>query len=273
MQGEKTMAKNKSANAIISDTPPEDEIEIQEEEDLGIRYSSVDLPSGGKLGYPESLEYRDIMVRDEKIIASATEKTFPKVLNNVLKSLLKDQSYFEKLSLFDRDFLLLWIWANNYSATKTLDTACPHCGSDNEYVVDITKLEVDELKDEYKHPYPYTLSSGKKVKLRLLTVKDEEVSRMLSGKSKDLDEQFIMLCASIDFGIAMPLTEKIKKIENEVSGKDMAFIRGFHQYFKYGINNHVDRNCSSCGEAAVIEIPFQLDFFLPTLSNDFGSSI
>lgn len=227
-------------------------------------YFSVDLPSKGRLGYSESIEYRDILVRDEKELASATEKTFVKVLNSVIKGLLKDKSKFEELTIYDRDFLLLWIWANSYSTIKSIEVQCPHCGHKNQHDIDLTKLEVKDLSEEYTHPHEIVFSDGEKIKVRLVTVGDEELVRKFCASNQEVEETFALFCNSVSFDVVMSLKDKIKKMSN-IKGKDMAKIRGFHQKFKYGVNDRTSAPCSSCGEVSEFTIPFQVDFFLPTL--------
>lgn len=241
--------------------------------DIRLKYSIAELPSKGKLGYPAHVEYRDILVRDEKELASATEKTFSKTLNTVLKSLLKDQSFYDDLTIYDRDYLLLWIWANNYSTEKNVEAMCPLCAHKNHYVIDLTQLEVKELSEDFKNPYPYTLSSGEQITLRLLTVADEDIARKYCSVNKNEEEYQVLLALSIDFGVVLPLLDKLKKIENEMTGKDMAFIRGFHAFFKYGVVDKIDRECKGCGEVSSYPVPFQADFILPTLGSDNFTSV
>lgn len=237
---------------------------VATEENLNVIYSAVELPSKGKLSYPSEIHYRDILVRDEKEIASATEKTFVKVLNSVLKNLLKEQDEFEKLTIYDRDFLLLWIWANSYSTVKTVEVTCPSCGHKNRYDIDLTKLEVKDLSEDYVHPYKMTLPSGKEVTLKLITVGDEELVRKFCAANTDVDETFALLCNSVSFGVVTSLRDKIAAMDN-FSGKDMSAIRGFHNKFKYGVNDKVSKECNSCGEVSEFSVPFQVDFFLPVL--------
>jgi len=253
---------------------PKKETSVEEpEENLGLKYTTVELPSNGKLGYPSDIQYRDILVRDEKELSMATERTFSKTLNNVLKSLLKDDSFYGDLTIYDRDFLLLWIWANNYSTIKTVEYKCPHCETKNTYHIDLTQVDIKDIDEDFKFPFPFTTSSGEKISLKLITTRDEEIARTFAAKDKNLDEAYIMLCQSVNFDTVIPLSEKMKRIENTFTGKDMAFVRGFHAHFKYGLNETVERNCSGCGEVNRFTIPFQADFFLPTLQSGFTGSV
>jgi len=233
------------------------------------KYNSVDLPSEGKLGYSTEVRYRDILVKDEKEISSATEHNFQPILNKIISGLLEDSTFYKEMSIYDRDFLILWIWANNYSTHKDLEYTCPHCETHNKESVDLTKIPVSPISDSYVSPYKYTLSNGEDIVLRLITVRDEEIATNFVKNNKQYDEAFIMLCLSIDFKTKMPLKEKMKYIEDNMTGKDMSKIRGFHKHFKYGIDDSIELECSGCGEVNKTNIPFQVDFFLPTLSGDF----
>lgn len=247
------------ADDIEAPRPPQG----NEVEHPSYKYNTATLPSRGKFGYPETVEYRDILVKDEKIIATATPDNFQKVLNGVLKSLLKDGSFFDKLTIHDRDFLMTWIWANNYPTTRKLEYECSHCGTKNNTSFDILELDVTELDDEYEIP-EYTLRNGETIKVKQLTVADE-ASMSQIAKTSDLEEWYIAQCMSIDLGRVMPLKQKINFIEENISGFDMAKIRGILNNTKYGVPTTLEATCASCGEGNVINIPFQVDFFLPVL--------
>lgn len=237
--------------------------QVEQTQDSTYKYHMVNLPSKGKFGYSETIEYRDILVKDEKVIASATPDNFQKVLNGVLKSLLKDSSYFEKLTIDDRDFLLTWIWANNYPTKRKLEYSCGECGSKNTTEIDITELEIIDLADDFEIT-EYTLRSGRTVKIKPLTVNDEATIEKFA-KSSGNEEWFVAQCMCIDLGIVMPLKQKINHIEENISGYDMSKIRGIIKGMKYGVPTTTTVKCSSCGEDNQIDIPFQVDFFLPVL--------
>lgn len=246
---------------------------LDSDENLSLKYSMVELPSNGLLGYDELLEYRDILVRDEKILASATDKTFNTILNKVLKSLLKDKDSFDQLTIYDRDYLLIWIWANCYSPEKTVQFQCPHCDAENDYQIDLTKMKVKDLDPKYKVDYPLELSSGEKIKLNLITVKDEEIAKRYAAVSKNnIDEIITILCQSVKFDVVTSLRDKIKKID-DFTGKDMAIIRGFHSYFKYGFDDVVEKECPSCLEVSAFSVPFKIEWFLPTISDNFKPTV
>lgn len=270
------MFEDESGDAAQAETKPVTKRKakkVEPEEDLGTKYYMTTLPSNGLLGYPAEIEYRDILVRDEKILSAATGATFQKVINKVLKSLLKDGDVMDELTIHDRDYLMLWVWANNYTTTKEFEVTCPVCTHEQHLVVDVTKVDITELSDEYENPFEYELKGGKNVHLRLLTVKDEQIATDFSNKNKAHSLESVLLALSIDVGHVMMLPQKLKWIEDNINGHDMGMIRGFLEYFKYGIDDEVETVCDSCGEVTKHTIPFSLEFFMPTLRNDFAKML
>jgi len=267
---EEMFVEKDDLESVLSKSKEPKKQETTNDNDDGYRYSSLTLPSGGEFGYPEEIEYRDILVKDEKVLASSTEKTFGKCLNKVLKSLLKDQSFYEKLTIHDRDFLLVWVWANNYSTIKHIEMSCPHCDAKNSYKIDLTELEIKSLDEGFKNPYPYTTVNGEDVSFRMLTVNDEAVARDFCRMNKEYEENLVSMCLSVNLKVTVALKERIKHIEDNFTGKDMSILRGFHRHFKYGVVDSAKEECKSCGEVNRFSIPFQVDFFIPSLSDDFG---
>ena len=255
-------------NDSVEESVKED---VPTKEDLGIRYYHVNLPSLGKLGYPTEIEYRDILVRDEKILATATGANYQKILGNILKSLLKDSSSYDSMSIYDRDFLLLWIWANNYSTQKSFNVTCPHCTHEEEITVDVTEIDIDEISEDYTNPFELELHNGDKVKLRLVTIGDENIAADYASKNKGSKHTAddVKFALTMTFEKIMPLSQKLEYMSDKLTGRDMGMVRAFHDHFKYGIDDKVKHSCTACSEVTEYTIPFSLEFFLPTLRDDF----
>lgn len=238
-------------------------------EQLKIKFNTVNLPSKGKLGYPESVKYRDIMVRDEKILSTATLEDYEVILNEILESLLENPSFFRNITVADRDYMLMWIWANNYSTIKKFNVRCPVCDNNENLEVDLTKLEVEEISDDYEHPFEMEISNGETIKVRLATVGDEQITRKFLKANKDYNYTDVLLACTIEFDKKMPLKQKLAYMEEHMKGRDMGLVRAFHRHFKYGIDDEIDHTCSACGEVTPFTVPFSFDFFMPTLQDDF----
>lgn len=231
----------------------------------------VDLPSNGKFGYPAYAEYRDIMVRDEEVLAGATAETYAKTLNAVVKSVMNDCPFYESMSLHDRDFMLVWIWANNYSSTKDVEVTCAACETKSPHTVDMTKLPTTPIKDSMKIPFvvPIKKTAGS-VSIRLNTVADELIAAEIVRKNQSLKFETVMLVLSIDLGIPVNFDVKYKWVSENVSGREMGIIRNFHSHFAFGIDTTIEHKCPACGEVTRGLVPFQAeDILFPTVSTDF----
>lgn len=237
--------------------------------ELQIKWHSVELPSKGRLGYPATVEYRDILVRDEKILSSSTDNNYRKTLSRILKGLLKDQSYYEQLSITDRDYLLMWIWANNYSVTKEYSIRCRGCETEGNHSVNLTELDVTELSDKYDPNLKIPLGSGHTIGVRTITVGDEDIAEEYSNKNKEVEYTDVLMALSIITPTVLPIKQKLEWVSDNITGKEMGMVRAFHSYFQYGVDTNAEYHCSACGEVTPFEIPFSPDFFLPTVQSDF----
>lgn len=258
-------------DVVIAAAQPEeivDEVKLPSSE-----HNIVDLPSNGKFGYPVYAEYRDIMVRDEEVLASATDATYAKTLNSVLKSVMNDCPFYEDLTIHDRDFMLVWVWANNYSPTKTVSVTCGNgeCNHTTKHTIDLRELPQKPVAENIKTVQIPIKKTGGFVNVRLNTVRDELIASEAIRKNKDLRYDTVMLALSIDVGINIPLDVKLNWIKDNISGKEMALIRQYHNHFSYGIDAVMEYKCEACGEVTRGAIPFQAeDILFPTVSTDFA---
>lgn len=259
--------------ALLADNPPE--VETPKEEAQHPRESSniLDLPSRGRLGYPSSITYRDILVKDEEILSTATQETYARVLNQVLKTLCNDCEFFDDLTTIDRDYILVFMWAYNYSPTKRVELSCPACKHEFNHLVDFTKHEVTDINEKFKGYYAMTTRSGVDIRVRLNTVGDEDKAELLMSRNKAFSDKFnhLMMCQSIEFdGCEIyPLENRVKWVEENISGKEMAKIRKFHSMLRYGIDPLVEYKCPECSEAFQSPFPFSAeDILFPTVSAD-----
>lgn len=233
----------------------------------------VELPSNGKLGYPATVEYRDLLVKDEETLATATAETYAKTLNGVIKDVIGKPDWYGKMSVHDRDFLLLWIWANNYDSVKTVEYDCGACGSHETKQIDLTEIESKDISDDVVNPFELKLKNGNKVYVQLTTVDNEleveDYQRRMGEKNKHTNE-FLLLASTIDVGLSIPFENKIKWISENMTAREMGIARSYHKHFAFGVNPTVEVECSSCGEVTNVELPFRAeDILYPTVSTDF----
>jgi hypothetical protein len=227
----------------------------------------LDLPSKGQFGYPASVSFRDILAKDEQILATTTEDTYARTLNRVIKAVLMDCPFYEKMTVHDRDYVLIWLWANNYSPKRKVQITCSHCGKVEDHMVDMTRLPTESPKEGFTGSHELILkTTGKPITLRMKTVGNELVVEEYMIKHKDQNFDNLMLISSIDLGMDIPLESKIKWVGENVTGKEMAIIKRFHAHYAYGVKTALEHKCSSCGGVTTFELPFSAsEVFSPRL--------
>ena len=247
-----------------------------QKDELGPPMMEFDLPSGGQFGYPKQLSYRDVLVKDEETLASATQQSYVRVLNSVIKSVLNSPDFYEDMTVPDRDYAMIWVWANNYEPVKKLEMECQSCGKKDVVSIDLTKLEVTKPKktlkgETFDGSFELLLRSKQPVTVSLATVKNELAAERLHKDDKSYSYEFIMLALSIT-PINPLLSEKqhLKWVKENITGREMAIIRQFHEKYNYGTVTKLTHSCSACKEVAPFDLPFSIkDILHPTVQYDF----
>lgn len=168
------------------------------------------------------------------------------------------------MTIYDRDYILIWLWANNYGITKEVEVACQHCQHVATHSVDLTEFPVTDLKDEIPIPFviPLSNSTMKEIGVNLLTVADEIEVEAYINKHKKSDFETISLIASIDTGFKTTLEQKVKWARTNISAREMATIRDFHRYFQFGADPTIEHVCPECEGVTRGPLPFQTEDIL-----------
>lgn len=250
-----------------------DNVEEKEEQHLvgSGSHNILQLPSNGAFGYPATVEYRDILVADEEILASSSAETYSRTLNAVVKSVLNNCPFYEKMTVADRDFAILWLWANNYTSKKQVEVTCSHCQHVDNHMIDLTKLPTIAIKDNFKSNFEIPVKkTGGVVRVNLYTVGNEIEAEIVSQQNPKIRFAHALMVSSIDIGFPMPLETKIQWVANNMTGKEFGFVRRFHEYFSYGVSSVIEHKCTNCGGLTKGSIPFQTtDILYPSVSDDF----
>lgn len=237
-----------------------------------LNYSPINLPSGCKTysGVDKSsIRIRPFTGGDEKLLAGANANNFDKNFLIILERVLTGIDP-KKLTIGDKLYVTIWEAVNSYSNVVDLDLVCEDCLQKISIQVDLGKLEKIELPEDYKEPYPITLSDGKTVQLRLLTVEDE--IKIAEFEKKDPENSYLY---GYSLSIVDDFPDKMAFLES-ISSQDLAKIRVFHEKFYHGPNMETFYVCTKCGGGGKVRVPFRLDFILPygnSLRKLFGSTI
>jgi len=255
----------------VKDSFEEIEQPLEEESNIHEEVANIlTLPSLGKLGYPKEVTYRDILVKDEEVLSMATEETYAKVLNRVLKSILNDPPFYEKMSIHDRDYAMIWLWANNYDPIKKMKVTCSHCENVDTHNFDLRTVEVEDIKEDFVDSLEIPLKNGGRVAVRLPTVEDELSAEEYTRKNKNHSYQYVLLAHTIKIPKVMKFSEKLEWIGDNMTAQEIGYVKNYHKYFKFGVNSLAEYKCTACGEVTQDFIPFQAeDILMPTTTGDF----
>ena len=224
------------------------------EQFIPVNLPSKCLPYSGVKS--EDIQVRPYNGEDELILAQINpanlERNFLLVLNRVVKGIDP-----KNLTLGDRFYLIIFEYINSFCEMIKTQGTCSHCLSPVDFSVDLRKLNVVTLPDDYKQPVPVTLPSGKVVNLRLLTVADEiEIEKYQQQVG---DAYLYRWARSIDG--CDPVKTAIEM--RSWSTKDTARLRLFHEQMDHGPATSIIIPCPKCGQEEDVSVPFRLDLFLP----------
>jgi hypothetical protein len=236
-------------------------------------YIPVKLPSKCKVYEgvdPSQVTIRVLKGKDEKLIAEMTYENLDRKFNTVLKSVLKGVAP-EKLTLGDRKFVLVWLAINSYGKLFPIELVCEHCVRKIMTEVDLSGFEVNELPDDYQQPYKLTLSDGKDIYVRLLTVEDElkVVDFEKTGANGWL---FRYALGIVDQQLSD--NQKVLMLE-DMNVVDVAKVRAFHEEFDHGPVMEAPYKCGKCGGEGRVAVPFRIEMVFPygpALKKHFGAS-
>lgn len=221
----------------------------------------IKLPSKC-LTYPEveAIRIRPFRGKEEELVAELgignPKKKVLEVISSVLQGVKPDI-----LTTGDISYVLLWEGINSYTKSYPLRLVCESCLQNIDVSIDLSNLDVKELPDDFKQPVEVSLSNTK-VNLRLLTLKDDIAAYDYLDKSQSV--YLYTFALSIVDEDTTPL-DRVKILE-EMSTRDLAKIRSFHERYEHGPNFSTKYECPKCGKEGKVFIPFRLDSLIPVVS-------
>lgn len=227
---------------------------------MEVDYKPITLPSKC-LVYkdvdPTKIQIRTLRGKDEKLIAEVNYDNYERQLLTILRNVIQGIDP-AKLTLGDRLYILVWEAINSYGKDFDVEHNCTECFERVTSTVDLSTLEVVELPDDFKEPYPIKLSTGDVVNLRLFRVEDEIKIAEYEKNDK----------ASWLYRFAVPIVsekgiwDRVSFLEN-LPVKDMAAIRAFHNKFQHGPKMEATYTCRKCGGTGVVPVPFRTEMLFP----------
>ncbi len=221
---------------------------------------SVDLPSRNLVYSVEagSIKIRTLRGKDEKLISEITLDNFEKKFLTVFQNIVTGIDPTE-LTVGDRLFILVWEAINSYNKEYPIQYLCSSCLNNVRAIVDLSKLELVQLPEEFKEPYPMKLSNNETVMLRLLRVKDEIA---IADYERSNKESWLFKYAMTIVDEQKNIIEKMKYLEDLPAG-DLARIRSFEQEYAHGPKMEQTCTCPRCGAKEDVACPFRLEMLFP----------
>lgn len=244
----------------------------------------VILPSRGYLN-PEIPEgkvvQRCMMVSDQKFIAGS--RGGHTTQNFVERTIVSPETFdYSNLTTADSLFLLFKLRILSYGENYKFITRCPECGKKIEVSIDLSKLGVNYLDEDYEKKLSVTLPrSGDTVYTKILRNRDlEEIEAEIERRKKKQGEEignsssYTLRLASMIKRIELKTPTKdgdkvlthpidIQNYLDRLTDLDAIAIRSTVDNVKYGIVPTVEYVCPKCNEDIDVNIQFTPQFFRP----------
>ena len=244
----------------------------------------VELPSKGRLypaGHPlhneEVVELRYMTAKDEDILTSPALLKNGLALERLLQNLIVDKNINPtNLLIGDRNALLIAARVSGYGEEYQVNVGCPSCGAQVDHTFDLSLLthtavlpeDNDEVQLTKNGTFTTTLpKTNFPVEFRLLTGDDESYLNKASEKLKKLnlpDATATNLLKKVILSVnGVETPAEISNFVDNMPALDARFLRACVQTVTPNIDMNQNFECSSCGTATEMEVPFTVQFFWP----------
>lgn len=249
---------------------------------LDIPTEIVPLPSNGKVYSQESslygaetVEIKSMTAREEDILTSKALLKKGTVITELIKSCMIDKSV-NVLDLLsgDRNALMVAIRITGYGPEYSVEMECPECNVKSPHVFDLAQLPIKRLEIEPSfigsNIFEFKLpKSGKIVKFKFMTGKDEEEIMLTGEKQKKLGlstESNITtnLLYSIQAIDGIEDRTKIAGFVKNMPAMDSLSLRNYMKDNEPGIMMKQDSVCNSCGHSEEVNMPLGVTFLWPS---------
>ena len=243
------------------------------------------LPSKGYLN-PEipggKVIQRCMMVSDQKFLAGSNlsgSMTTKALLERTIES--PENIDIGKLTASDTLYLLFKLRILSYGESYKFKSRCPECGRRIDLDVDLSKLTVHTLEEDFERNLEIVLpNSGDKVYTKFLTnddlqaINDELERRRRKLKNIGEDTDFVLRLAAMirRIELSTPNSSGDKVLEHPIdiqnyieklTDLDATAIRATTDNVMYGVYPIIEERCPYCREYIDINLSFGAGFFRP----------
>lgn len=236
--------------------------------------SGLVYPPGSPLHMHDVIEIRPMTAREEDIL---TNKVFLKkgtVISELIRSCLVDKQVVPiDMLTGDRNALMVSIRITGYGAEYDVEIECAECKTKAPQQFDLSQLPIKRLEispsvpgsNVFEFKLPYT---GKVVKFKFLTGRDEEEISATSEKQKKLGIQndavvttsLLYSVLSID---GVEDRAKIAGFVRMMPARDSLALRNYIKNNEPGIIMKQETTCPSCAHSEEVSMPIGVSFLWP----------
>lgn len=214
------------------------------------QFVPVDLPS--KMAPYEEKEFfvRPLLTGEVKRLKPAILKGEAYAVLDIMKGAMRPHTP-DELTDGDIWFVAAWLRLNTFPNIPLIrNWTCPKCRHENQFEVKLAELQLEELPSQYQEPVSYTLSSGRKLALRLPRAGDaRKVREYLMKLKNDEPDEALMESAIVAIMIqnGESLEDRIEFVERELTAEELVDIDDFKLHFSHGLPSQVTDTCRGCG--------------------------
>lgn len=224
------------------------------------------IDSGGTLH--TEVVVREITGAEEDILAARKVKIGKKMNELIGRCLQRIGTITERseimravmeMTLGDRVYLMFLIRRATLGDAYPFEVVCGNCGKKSDFVVDLSTLETKKPEDPMKRVFDVDLPSGRKIRFRVATGKDEEKLTQAMDGMDSLSQALLIRLELLD---GKPPTMADLKA---MGLRDRAFLREKFIEEEGGVETSVDAECEKCGFEfeATVDVG-QSGFFFPS---------
>jgi hypothetical protein len=249
---------------------------------LDVPQEIVPLPSSGKVYSQDSslygadlVEIKAMTAREEDILTSRALLKKGTVITELIKSCLVDKSV-NPLDLLsgDRNALMVAIRITGYGPEYSVEMECPECNVKSPHEFNLGELPIKRLEIEPAIPganvFEFKLPmSGKVVKFKFMTGRDEEEMTALGEKQKKLGlptdsavtTNLLFSILSVD---GIEDRAKISNFVKNMPARDSLALRNYMRDQEPGIVMKQETTCNACGHSEEVNMPLGVSFLWPS---------
>jgi len=181
-------------------------------------------------------------------------------LANIISDKQEIRNLVPELTIGDRIFILLCLRIISLGENFIFDTECSKCKKSFKRSIDLTTLPTKEMKDPTTLLYSLELPSGKTVKMRVATGKEELILSKMKINATDIMTKSLSIRTE-----TVGNEEASVLLLKKLSLKDRNKMRDSIDKYEGGVETEIEIECPECGDVSVSDLDIgQSSFFFPS---------